>query len=88
MFSGTGVRLFVYLFISIMSRKSRMFMFSGTVPRLFVYLCISIIYQKFQKCCVFRHCVRLFFYFYYFQKSINVVFSGTVPDYFFIFLLF
>ncbi len=50
--------------------------------RLFVYLCISI-FPEVQKCYVFWHCARLFLFF---QKSRNVMFSGTVPDYLFIYV--
>ncbi len=103
--------LFMYFYYF---QKSRNVVFSGTVPDyLFIY--VFLLFPEVQKCCVFRHCARLFvylcisiisrspemlcfqalcqiiclfMYFYYFQKSRNVVFSGTVPDYFFIFLLF
>ncbi len=47
-------------------------------------------FTEVQKCYVFWHCSRLFVYFYYFQKSRNVMFSGTVSDYLliYVFLLF
>ncbi len=58
---------------------------------LFVYLCIFII-SGIQKCCFLALCqiICLFVYLFYFQKSTNVMFSGTVPNYLFIyvFLLF
>ncbi len=60
--------------------------------RLFVYLCISIISRSPEMLCFQALCqiICLFMYFYYFQKSRNVMFSGTVPYYLFIyvFLLF
>ncbi len=105
--------LFVYFYYF---QKSGNVMFSGTVPDyLFIY--VFLLFPEVQKCCVFRHCVRLFvylcisiisrspemlcfqalcqiiclfMYLFYFQKSINVMFPDTVPDYLFIyvFLLF
>ncbi len=66
-------------------------LFSGTVSDC-VYLCISIISRSPEMLCFQALCqiISLFMYFYYFQKSRNVMFSGTVPDYLFIyvFLLF
>ncbi len=80
------VRLFVYLCISITSRSPEMLF------RLFVYLCIPISSRSpemlfFQALC---QIICLFMYLYYLQKSRNVMFSWTVPDYLFIyvFLLF
>ncbi len=83
-------RLFVYLCISIISEVQKCYVFRHCV-RLFVYLCISIISRS-PEMYVFRHCqiICLFMYFYYFQKSRNVMFSDTESDYLFIyvFLLF
>ncbi len=72
-------RLFVYLFIYIISRSPEMLCFQA--------LCqIICLFMYFQKGYIFRHCARLFVYLYYFQKSRNVMFSGTVPDYLFIYV--
>ncbi len=83
------VRLFVYLCISIISRSPEMLCFQALCQ----IICLFLLFPEVQKCYVFWHCVRLFvyfMYFYYFQKSRNVMFSGTEPDYLFIcvFLLF
>ncbi len=63
-----------------------------TLCRCEVYLCISIISRSPETLCFLALCqiICLSMYFYYFQKSRNVMFSGTVPDYLFIyvFLLF
>ncbi len=91
MFSGTEPDyLFIYVFL-LFPEVQKCYVFSHCV-RLFVYLCISIISRSpemlcFQSLC---HIICLFMYCYYFQKSRNVMFSGTVPDYLFIyvFLLF
>ncbi len=81
----------VYLCISIISRSPEMLCFRHCA-RLFVYLCISIISRSPEMLCFQALCqiICLFVYLYYFQKSRNVMFSGTVPDYLFIyvFLLF
>ncbi len=47
---------------------------------LFVYLCISIISRSPEMLCFMTLCqiICLFMYFFYFQKSRNVMFSGTV----------
>ncbi len=59
---------------------------------LFVYICISIISRSPEMLCFQALCqiICLYMYFCYFQKSRNVMFSGTVSDYLFIyvFLLF
>ncbi len=85
------VRLFVYLCISIISRKPEMLCF-WHCAKLFVYLGISIISRSSEMLCFLALCqiICLFMYFYYFQKSRNVMFSGTASDYLFIyvFLLF
>ncbi len=49
-------------------------------PIIFLFMCFFL-FPEVQKCYVFRHCARLFFYLcvsFYFQKSRNVMFSGTV----------
>ncbi len=85
------VRLFVYICISIFSRSPGMLCFWHCV-RLFVYICISIFSRSPGMLCFQALCqiICLYMYFYFFQKSRNVMFSGTVSDYLFIyvFLLF
>ncbi len=51
---------------------------------------VLILFPEVQKCYVFRHGARLFVYyvFIYFQNSRNVMFSGTEPDYLFIYIYF
>ncbi len=57
---------------------------------LFVYLCICIISRSPEIVCFLALCqiICLFVYLFYFQKSRNVMFSGTVPDYLFIHVFF
>ncbi len=91
MFSGTvSDYLFVYVFL-LFPEVQKCYVFRHCV-RLFVYLCISIISRSPEMLCFQALCqiICLFMYFYYFQKSRNVMFSGTVSDYLFIyvFLLF
>ncbi len=72
-------RLFVYLCISIISRSPERLCFRHCA-RLFVYLCISIISRSPERLCFQALCqiICLFIYLFYFQKSRNVMFSGTV----------
>ncbi len=91
MFSGTVPDyLFIYVFL-LFPEVHKCYVFRDCV-RLFVYLCISIISRSPEMSCFQALCqiICLFMYFYYFQKSRNVMFSGTVSDYLFIyvFLLF
>ncbi len=91
MFSGTVPDyLFIYVFL-LFPEVQKFYVFRHCV-RLFVYLCISIISRSPEILCfqVLCQIICLFMYFYYFQKSRNVMFSGTVSDYLFIyvFLLF
>ncbi len=91
MFSGTvSDYLFIYVFL-LFPEVQKCYVFRHCA-RLFVYLCISIISRSPEMLCFQALCqiICLFMYFYYFQKSRNVMFSGTVPDYLFIyvFLLF
>ncbi len=82
MFSGTvSDYLFIYAFI-LFPEIQKCYVFRHCA-RLFVYLCISIISRSPEMLCFQALCqiICLFMYFYYFQKSRNVVFSGTVPDY-------
>ncbi len=84
------VYLFIYVFL-LFPEVQECYVFRHCV-RLFVYLCISIISRSPEMLCFQALCqiICLFMYFYYFQKSRNVMFSGTVSDYLFIyvFLLF
>ncbi len=86
MFSGT---VSDYLFISIISRSSKMLCFQA-LCQLFVYLCISIISRSPEILCFLALCqiICLFMYFYYFQKSRDVMFLGTVPDYLFMYFYY
>ncbi len=91
MFLGTVPDyLFIYVFI-LFPEVQKCYVFRHCA-RLFVYLCISIISRCPEMLCFQALCqiICLFMYFYYFQKSRNVMFSGTVSDYLFIyvFLLF
>ncbi len=91
MFSGTvSDYLFIYVFL-LFPEVQKCYVFRHCV-RLFVYLCISIISRSPEMLCFQALCqiICLFMYFYYFQKFRNIMFSGTVPDYLFIyvFLLF
>ncbi len=91
MFSGTVPDyLFIYVFL-LFPEVQKCYVFRHCV-RLFVYLCIYIISRSPEMLCFQALCqiISLFMYFYYFQKSRNVMFSGNVPDYLFIyvFLLF
>ncbi len=91
MFSGTVPDyLFIYVFL-LFPEVQRCYVFRHCA-RLFIYLCISIISRSPEMLCFQSLCqiIYLFMYFYYFQKSRDVMFSGTVPDYLFIyvFLLF
>ncbi len=83
--------LFVYLCIYFISRSPECYVF-GHCVRLFVYLCIYFISRSPEMLCflALSQIICLFMYFFYFQKSRNVMFSGTEPDYLFIyvFLLF
>ncbi len=82
--------MFIYVFL-LFPEVQKFYVFRHCA-RLFVYLCISIIPRSPEMLCFQALCqiICLFMYFYYFQKSRNVVFSGTVSDYLFIyvFLLF
>ncbi len=91
MISGTvSDYLFIYVFL-LFPEVQKCYVFRHCA-RLFVYLCISIISRSPEILCFLALCqiICLFMYFYYFQKSRNVMFSDTVPDYLFIyvFLLF
>ncbi len=91
MFSGTVPDyLFIYVFL-LFPEVQKCYVFWHSA-RLFIYLCISIISRSPEMLCFLALCqiIYLFMYFYYFQKSRNVMFSGTLPDYLFIyvFLLF
>ncbi len=91
MFSGTvPYYLFIYVFL-LFPEVQKCYVFRHCA-RLFVYLCISIISRSSEMLCFQALCqiIYLFMYFYYFLESRNVMFSGTVPDYLFIyvFLLF
>ncbi len=91
MFSGTvSDYLFIYVFL-LFPEVQKCYVF-WHCARLFVYLCISIISRSPEMLCFQALCqiIYLFMYFYYFQESRNVMFSGPVPDYLFIyvFLLF
>ncbi len=91
MFSGTvSDYLFIYVFL-LFPEVQECYVFRHCV-RLFVYICISIISRSPEMLCFQALCqiICLYMYFYYFQKSRNVMFSGTVSDYLFIyvFLLF
>ncbi len=91
MFSGTvSDYLFIYVFL-LFPEVQRCYVFRHCA-KLFVYLCISIISRSSEMLCFLAlcHIISLFMYFYYFQKSRDVMFLGTVPDYLFIyvFLLF
>ncbi len=91
MFSGiVPDYLFIYVFI-LFPEVQKCYVFWHCV-RLLVYLCISIISRSPEMLCFLAPCqiIRFFIHFYYFQKSRNVMFSGTVPYYLFIyvFLLF
>ncbi len=91
MFSGTvSDYLFIYVFL-LFPEVQECYVFRHCV-RLFVYICISIISRSPEMLCFQALCqiICLYIYFYYFQKSRNVMFSGTVSDYLFIyiFLLF
>ncbi len=91
MFSGTEPDyLFIYVFL-LFPEVQKCYVF-GHWARLFVYLCISFISRIPEMLCfrALRQIICLFMYLFYFQKSRNVMFSGTVPDYLFIyvFLLF
>ncbi len=91
MFSGTvSDYLFIYVFL-LFPEVQKCYVF-GHCARLFVYLCIYFISRSPKMLCFLALCqiISLFMYFYYFQKSRNVMFSGTVPDYsfFYTFLLF
>ncbi len=82
MFSGTvSDYLFIYVFL-LFPEVQKCYVFRHCA-RLFVYLCISIISRSPEMLCFLALCqiISLFMYFYYFQKSRNVMFSGTVPDY-------
>ncbi len=87
MFFRHCVRLFVYLCISIISRSPEMLCFQALCQ--IICLCISIISRSPEMLCFQALCqiICLFMYFYYFQKSRNVMFSGTVSDNFFILFL-
>ncbi len=78
--------LFIYVFL-LFPEVQKCYVFRHWV-RLFVYLCICIIYRSLEMLCFLALCqiICLFMYFYYFQKSRNVMFSGTVPDYLFIYV--
>ncbi len=91
MFSGTVPDiLFIYVFL-LFPEVQKCYVF-GHCARYFVYLCISFIFRSPEILCFLALCqiICLFMYFFYFQKSRNVMFLGTVPDYLFIyvFLLF
>ncbi len=49
-------------------------------------ICLFMYLYYFQKCYVFWHCARLFVYLCIYIISRNVMFSGTVPDYLFIYV--
>ncbi len=91
MFSGTEPDyLFIYVFI--LFPEVQKCYDSWHCARLFVYLCISFISRSPEILCFWAlsQIICLLMYLFYFQKSRNVMFSGTVPDYLFIyvFLLF
>ncbi len=79
LFSGTVPDyLFIYVFILFPEVQKRYVFWH--CARLFVYLCISIISRSPETLCFLALCqiICLFMYFYYFQKSRYVMFSGTV----------
>ncbi len=82
--------LFIYVFI-LFPEVQKCYVFWHWA-RLFVYLCISFISRSPEMLWFLALCqiICLFMYLFYFQKSRNVMFSGTEPDYLFIyvFLLF
>ncbi len=81
-FSGTVPDyLFIYVFL-LFPEVQKCYVF-WHCARLFVYLGISIISRSSEMLCFQALCqiICLFMYFYYFQKSRNAMFSGTVPDY-------
>ncbi len=79
-------QIIFYLCIFVISRIHKCYVF-WHCARLFVYLCIFII-SGIQKCYVFWHCARLFVYLciYFISRSPQMLFSGTVPDYLFIYV--
>ncbi len=80
----------VYLCISIISRSTEMLCFQALCQ--IICLCIYFISRSTEMLCFQALCqiICLFMYFFYFQKYRDVMFSGTVSDYLFIyvFLLF
>ncbi len=87
MFSGTEPDyLFIYVFL-LFPEVQKCYVFRHCV-RLFVYLCIYFISRIPEMLCFRALCqiICLFMYLFYFQKSRNVMFSGTVPDYLFIYV--
>ncbi len=91
MFSGT-VSDYLFIYVFLLFPEVQICYVFWHCARLFVYLCISIISRSPEMLCFLALCqiISFFMYFYYFQESRNVMFSGTVPDYLFIyvFLLF
>ncbi len=87
MFSGT-VSDYLFIFVFLLFPEVQKCYVFWHCARLFVYLCISIISRSPEMLCVLALCqiICLFMYFYYFQKSRNVMCSGTVSDYLFIYV--
>ncbi len=62
------------------------YLFIFRIHYLFIY--VFLLLPEVQKLCFLALCqiICLFMYLFYFQKSRNVMFSGTVPDYLFIYV--